>query len=302
VHNTKRTYLALAAFVLLAARCSSSPSTDDGGTDAANGNDGTNGNDSGNGNDTGSGNDTGTPSKPNMGGVYFSESKTQNTTTYVATASFFSVPDGGTASGGCAGTKNGNCCYTPPSMADSGTTGGGTAVSAGGITLKDGTTTMTTMTPTGTTYTAVSDPPTTALTWNAADMLSVSAAGDTVHAFSGSVAAVGLFAGVTPALSVITPTAITRSQDFTITWTAGAGNISLSLSATKNLSTPDGAIVCTAADTGTMTVPTALLTQFSTGDKGFVILTRTASSDASNDNATITISSSTTDEGSATYN
>jgi hypothetical protein len=290
--------LGLTVVVLMAIRCGSGTSQNgDGGTDANNGNDGTSGND-GSGGD--SGNDGTASSKPYAGGVYLSESKTQNTTSYSASASFYAVPDSGTTSGACAGTKSGNCCYTPPSQADGGTTST-TPVGAGGITIKDGTTTIATLTPTGTTYTPVSDPPTSALTWNAGDTINISAAGDTVHAFSGMVTAAALFAGVSPALSYITPIAITRSSDFTITWTAGTGKVTLLVSALK-VATSEGVIVCSAADTGTMTVPTALLTNFSAGDTGVVTLTRAETTDASNDNATITLSSSTSSGGTATFN
>lgn len=274
----------------------------DGGNDSGGG-DATNGNDSGNAGD--SGGDSAAPLKANLGSVIFSHSqtKTGNTTSdsYVASASFVATPDAGTSGGGCVGTQSGSCCYVPPSQADAGTTGGGTPVSAGGITVKDGQTTIATMSPNGTTYTAVSNPPTTALTWNAGDSLDVTAAGDTVHAFSGSVASVALFAGVTPALSILAPIAIPRSSDFTITWTAATGSIGVAMSATKGVS-PDGVITCSSSsDTGTMTVPKALLQNFSAGDTGYVSMSRIISAAASNDNATITLASTTAASGSATF-
>ena len=53
-----------------------------------------------------------------------------------------------------------------------------TAVSAGGITLKDGTTTIGTMSPNGTTYTALNSVSTSTLKWTDGDTIDVSAAGD----------------------------------------------------------------------------------------------------------------------------
>jgi hypothetical protein len=267
------------------------------------GNDVQNGNDSGNGNDTGSGNDSGTdsgpkPSKANFGSVNFSETKFQNTTTYIASAGFFATPDGGTStSSGCTGTQVGSCCYTPPS--DGGTTGSTpTAVSAGGITIKDGTTTIGTMSPTGTTYTALNSGTTNTLKWVDGDSLSVSAAGDTVHAFSGSVTSVALLAGVTPALSFTTPTVISKSQNFTITWTTGTGAASLILAQTGG---GGGVITCSSTtDPGTFTVDKSLLASL-TAVAGSIILSRTNTSDASPDNADVTLSSSTTTTGTTTY-
>ena len=289
--------------IACAAACSGDDknNSDGGGNDSGNGGDGTNGNDSGNGGDSGGG-----PSKPNAGTVSFShtQTKTGNTTTdaYTASAAFVAVPDGGTSGGGgCSGTQSGSCCFIPPSQADAGTGGGATAVSAGGITAKDGSNTIATMSPNGTTYTAVTNPPTSSLTWNAGDSISVNAAGDTVHAFSGSVNAVALFAGVTPALSFLTPTQIPRSSDFTITWTGGTGAIEVILTAQK-LTQNDGVITCSASsDSGTMTVPHDLLGNLNANDTGTITLVRTISADASPDNATVTLQTTTSESGTVSY-
>jgi hypothetical protein len=230
--------------------------------------------------------------------VTLSQTATGNTNVFTGSAEFYGVAQ---PAGGCAGTQNGSCCYVGPS--DGGTSTTPTAVSAGAITIKDGTTSIGTLTPTGTTYTAISNPPTTAFTWAAGDTLAISAAGDTVHAFSGNVTAVSLFTGVQPALSEITPTTINRSSDFTITWTSKTGSILLSLSALKGLqNTPDGIITCNASsDSGTMTVPAALLGNFTANDSGSISLTRASSADASPDNATVTISEETSDPGRVTF-
>ena len=270
----------------------------DAGNDVQNGNDTGTGSDTGSGNDTGTGNDSGPkPQKANFGTVSFTESKVQNQTTYTASAAFFATPDAGTSSqGGCTGTQVGACCYTPPP--DGGTTGPTpTAVSAGGITIKDGNTTIGTMTPSGTTYTALSSTTTNTLKWTDGDVLNVSAAGDTVHAFSGNVTTVALLAGVTPALSFAPGTTISKSQNFTITWTAGTGAVSLSLLQTAQL----GVISCSSAtDSGTFTIDKSLLANF-TALTGTISLTRTIAADASPDNADVTLGSSTSATGSTAY-
>jgi hypothetical protein len=277
--------------------------TTDGGNDAQNGNDATNGNDTGNGSDTGNGNETGTdsgpqPAKANYGFVSFSESKNQNTSTYTASAAFYATPDSGvtTPPSGCT-TTVGSCCYKAPP--DAGTTGSNpTPVSAGGITLKDGATTIGTMSPTGTTYTALNSGTTNTLKWTDGDSITVSAAGDTVHPFSGSVATVTLFAGVSPALSFVPGTTISKSQNFTISWTAGTGATSLLLSEGNIVG---GTISCTATtDPGTFTIDKSLLASL-TSLTGTITLSRTNEADASPDNATITLESTTSTSGSTTF-
>ncbi len=285
--------LIFATALLLA--CGGDDSTNtDGGKDASTGDSG--------GNTDGGGTDGGGTSKAYFGSVNFSESKTQSTTTYVASAGFYATPDGGTAAGGCTGTKSGSCCYTPATGAsDAGTPPAPTPVSAGGITVKDGTSTIATMTPTGTTYTPITNQPTTTLTWVDGDSLDISAAGDTVHAFSGSVTAATLFAAVTPALSFTTPTNVPRASDFTVTWTAKTGSILLTMSALK-VAVSDGTISCTASsDTGTITVPHDLMANFTAADTGVVTLSRTSSGAAAPDNAAITLNSSTSTGGTVLF-
>lgn len=280
------------------AACGGDSSTTDGGSDGSANNDGTVGNDG----SAGDGGSEAAPPKQYTGSVNLSETAGGNINVFSASAAFEDTPDSGTSSSGCLGTQSGSCCYVPPGT-DAGTPPTPVFVGAGAITIKDGTTSIGTMTPTGTTYTAITNPPTTALTWAAGDTLAISGAGDTVHAFSGSVDAVAEFAAVSPALSQVVPTTINRSADFTITWTAKTGSISLTLAATKGLTTPDGTITCTASsDTGTITVPHALLGNFTAADGGQILLGRTASGDASVDNASITIFSSTGANGKATFN
>jgi hypothetical protein len=289
-----RVCVSLSVLALLAVRCNGdSTNNNDGGNDSG-------GNDVANGTDTGtdSGKD-GTASKPYVGGVNLTESKTGTVTSMTASAGFYT--SSGTGTPGCTGTSvmSGNCCYTPPAAPSDGGVVTPTAVGAGVITLKDATATIATMTPTGTAYTAVTNPPTVALTWAPGDSIAIAAVGDTVHAFSGTVTAAALFAAINPAFS-FTATAVSRAADYVVTWTSGTGNITLIASALKGTAS-DGVIICTATDTGTMTLPTALLTKFTANDTGSLSLSRTISSDASVDNATITLASSTSALGLVTY-
>jgi hypothetical protein len=270
----------------------------DSGNDSSNGNDASNGNDVNSGND-GSSNDSdgqSTTPKAYYGGVYLSETVTKTgtstSTTYSASAGFYATPDGGVNTS-CSGTTYGSCCYVPAGSI----TGSSTTVSAGGITIKDGTATIATLTPTGTTYSTVTNPTTTALTWMPGDSISVAAAGDTVDAFSGSVTAAALFADVNPTLSYITPTHVPRNADFQPTWTTSSGtNITLSLSTISH-----GTITCSAADTGTIDVPTAALENFSANDTGTLSIERASSASAADTNATVTLSSSTSAGGSVLF-
>jgi hypothetical protein len=296
--NDTHTAWMLAFFFAITPACGSGD--DNGTTDASNGSDSGDGTDSGSGTDsatggdTGTGNDSGPSLEANFGSVTFTQTQTTtgNTTTdnYSASAGFDETPDGGVASG-CSGTQSGSCCYVASAQTTT-----YTAVSAGGITLKDGTSTIGTMSPTGTTYASLDSTTTNSLKWNPGDALAVSAAGDTVHAFNGDVTAVALLAGVDPALGGITPIDIPKSADFTITWTSATGAILVTVGTQSH-----GTITCSASsDSGTMTVPHDLLGNFNSGDLASVSLSRTISADASTDNATVTLYSRTSKSGTAT--
>lgn len=286
--NSTHACVALSALVSLALHCNgdSSNNTDGGGNDASS--DGTSNTDAGK---------DGSGSKPYAGGVTLTESKTGTSTIMTASAGFYA--SSGTGTGTCSGTKSGNCCYTAPAAPSDAGVVTPMAEGAGVITVKDAAATIATLTPAGTTYTAVTNPPTAALTWAAGDSIAISAVGDTVHAFSGTVTAAALFAAITPAFS-FTATTVPRGADYVLTWTAGTGTVTLIASALKGAAS-DGTIICSATDTGTMTIPTALLSMFTAADTGDLSLTRTIPADASVDNATITLSSSTSALGLVKY-
>jgi hypothetical protein len=83
-----------------------------------------------------------------------------------------------------------------------------------------------------------------------------------------------------------------------MTWSAASGTIQLVLTDSKSGAT----ISCSAADTGTMTVPANLLANFSTSDSGTLILLRSATQAPSDDNATIALTVYAATTGSTKYN
>jgi len=207
-------------------------------------------------------------------------------------AGFLATPDAGAAST-CKGTQSGNCCYMP---SGSGTGNTVTYVSAGDIVVKDGNIAIATMSPS--TQGGVMDVYATSsqqdstYKWAGGDTLSFTAAGGTVNAFSGTVVAPGLMQNITPALSTTTPTMVSASSDFTVTWTpagtSGAAS-SIFVGATKN-STPDGSISCNGMDSaGTITVPQALLANMTSGDGLQIVLTRLVSSTLTAGNVKVAI-------------
>jgi hypothetical protein len=206
------------------------------------------------------------------------------TTSYDAFASFVMTPDGGTTAG-CMQTA-GSCCLQAP------TDGGAppSSVSAGTITVKYAAQTIATLVPSGTTYAATSSGP-----WVAGDLVNVLSTGDTVHALNGSVATALVFSNVAPALA--TGITMSKSQSFTITWTAATG-------AARVLLTQDNApavITCSApTDPGTMTIDASLLAGLSSAT-GTIALYRATVADASPDNADVSIVSEVETTGVVTF-
>ncbi len=213
---------------------------------------------------------------------------------------FIGTPGGGASTGSA--SPGGMCSYTPPPPPSDGglpVTGTGSttvAVSAGAITVKDGTATVATLPfvdagpgAVNTYLATTSTSP--GLTWDAGDTLAVAAAGDVVSAFTANINTGADFAGVTPALSYTTPIVIPRNADFTVTWTPGSGDtVELQLSAT-NGTADDGSIDCTVPDSdGTITVPSALLGNFTANDKGSALLVRSWANTATGANVTVYLS------------
>jgi hypothetical protein len=119
------------------------------------------------------------------------------------------------------------------------------------------------------------------LAWNSGDVLHVSATGATFPAFSGMVTAPAAFAGVTPAVSLVSPIDVPTSG-FTISWTPVNDGAQIQLILGIDAAMNSVSLSCTAADTaGQIVVPAALLTQLAGfGDTGGTVgLTRTVTVD-----------------------
>jgi hypothetical protein len=159
----------------------------------------------------------------------------------------------------------GDCCYTPP-----GNTPPPMQQSAGKLTVKDGTTTIDTLT--APPYLA--DNATTAtLTWTPGSTLKVSAAGSTVDAFNLSVVAPAKLAGVMPAFTA-TPITVKKSADLVVSWTPSSeacSQVAFTVGQTPVTLPYIGCVVDDAA--GTLTVPKQLLSMF-TATTGTATITR----------------------------
>jgi hypothetical protein len=175
---------------------------------------------------------------------------------------------------------SGRCCFIPPADDDAGTLA---MVSAGTIALADKGTSIGAVPFQGTTY------PTSVGTssWGAGDTLSVTAPGDVVKAFTGSV--------VAPEVLVATaPTAASQSitKDMAITWTPSAtpGATIIAYMGAAVDDTHRGTLKCLADDaTGALTVPASILGHFRSGGTGALALARGNASFVASENANIEI-------------
>jgi hypothetical protein len=215
-------------------------------------------------------------------------------TTYSAIGAFIATVASSTCQGG---TPSGDCCYKPP---PSSTTGGTpTAVSAGAITVVDSSTTIGTLTFAGGVYTLSSLPAT--LTWQPGDSLTASAAGATVDSFTGTVTAPGTISGLNPALSIATPTNITLSSSWSISWTPdtrGGETMIVTLTPKGGV----GEISCSVPDSaGTVTLPAALLGNFTVGHMATAIATRLSGASPNDSNAQVNLVASVEVGGSAKF-
>jgi hypothetical protein len=258
----------------------------------------------------GGGAETGPAKLPYVGSVSADSTVAATTTTHSLTGAFALASDAGAAGadgGTCLGTESGSCCYVPPgTLAEAGAGDAGTTVSlvsAGTLSVTDGTTAVANITPgSNNGYAITSGTSNPSVTWNGGDMLTVSAAGAAVEAFSGKMTAVEDFAGLTPALSYKTATTVPIASDLTISWTAGNGTtVHVLIDAVKG-TTNEGTISCSAADSAhTVTVPSALLGKFASGDTGLITLNRSSVTQVTGPNATVSLISTSTTGGTAKF-
>ncbi len=219
---------------------------------------------------------------------------------FTLSGAFFATPASTPATPMCpsTGTPSGSCCYLPPVATDGGTAAdGGTtamAVSAGTITIKDAAANVAALNPlmNGGGYFITSGTMNPSVRWNPGDMLSISASGATVQAFTGSLTSVDDLAGVMPALST-TAHPVPLGSDLAISWTVGNGTNVTTLLAVKS-----GTITCQVSDSaGTVSVPSALLGKLTTGQEGVLTLSRSTSTKVTGPNATVTLIGTTSSGG-----
>jgi hypothetical protein len=179
-------------------------------------------------------------------------------------------------------TTVGSCTYCANHV-DGGTSGGTlmiTLLSAGVLTVKDGTSTLATLDYQGDDagmgdYEIDSNTDAT-LTWAAGDALSVSATGGEIPAFSASITAPQDVAGLMPALSLTSTTTVSTSAPFVLSWTPSS-DTGAQMSLVIGGFSGGGTASCTAADSaGSIAVPAAILQKFGMGG-GTMGLTKTVS-------------------------
>jgi hypothetical protein len=195
----------------------------------------------------------------------------------------------------------GNCCVFSPSVYDGGLP---TEFRAGTITVKDGTSTISTIMPGATNQYTDSNSTDAGLVWKAGDVVTFSGSGDVVHAFSAQVTAVEDVAGLMPALSLTSPPfTISLSADFVLSWTPSTGNgvkVIVGLLAYHGGSIKDLEIQCQGMDSaGTMTVPKSLLSNLPQSDSCLVGISRYSASTVVSDNVSGTLTSETHAWGNA---
>lgn len=221
--------------------------------------------------------------KANSGFVVLIEgvSLSDNALEWNANAGFEDQP--APAPAACYGQQVGSCCYNPGTPVDGGAANtGGNMISAGTIKIARSGNLLGTMVPSSAIYPSLSSSSTPTLAWTAGDMLTVSATGAAVHAFSGNVKTVALFANVSPGLST-TALPMSRTSNFTISWTKAAGDVSLYFSVGVQ------SILCAApSDPGSFTIDKSLLAKLPQA-LASLSLTRTIRTDISSDNANVEV-------------
>jgi len=212
--------------------------------------------------------DGGTPSEdaaaPSTKGGFVSLLQARPAAVYTTTAhaGFYAAPPALTRAG-CTATVTGACtvqeCGAPPSAGDAGASSAA-APTAGEVTITGGLIAASgiVLTPNADgTYGAQNGA---AQAFQGGETLTVKAAGSATGApaFEGKTVVAPTDVVVTPALSFVTPTAVSRTTDFTFNWTAGgAGHVNVVLS-TVQTDQSSVVITCKAlASAGSVVVPQA---------------------------------------------
>ncbi len=238
------------AFACLATACTvgASPALTSG-TQGTGGTSGPNGTSGGTGGGT-----TSVGTAPFFGTVSLVEANAGSSKLYLGSAHFH-ASDGGDPFA-CRGTQAGDCCLTP-----AGTPPPEDELSAGQITFtSNGAQIGQIELDPGGYQTITSGGGNTAFHWSPGDTLGVSAAGDTIRAFSGTSIAPGELAGLIPMPSAIT-LIVMGADGLTLTWTPSSGPGSFHavfVDGETNVLTCEAPL-----SAGTLDLPTALLTLLS---------------------------------------
>jgi hypothetical protein len=181
--------------------------------------------------------------------------------------------------------KSGACCYVPPPAADAGAPVG---VSAGTISVASMGSTVATMTFGAGTYSTndVEMPP----WWAPGGMISVTAPGDTIQAFSATVTAPAAVTGLSPDPGPETSTvSISVSSAWSIGWTPSSSSGTRVFVELIN-NTQGSEIKCIEGDAvGTVSVSPTLLKQFAAGSGGGLVISRAVLNTASCANANVLV-------------
>jgi hypothetical protein len=247
--------------------------------------------------DSGSGGD-GSASEPYTGTVILASIVSGGTTLHTAIVEFLATA--AASQPYCqGGTVSGSCCYEPPvtSLGDGGIP---TLYAAGDISVTASGAPIGTVSFSSGHYALSSSPST--FSWKPGDLLGVSAAGSTVDRFSASVQAPGLISGLSPALSLTSPIAITLASGWTVAWTKDtASGETMIVTVTPAGGPPRGEISCSVPDSaGTVSVPANLLANFAGASAARVIAVRYAGTSAADANATVAVLAQVEVGGAAT--
>ena len=231
-----------------------------------------------------------TTGKPYQGYVTF-EFDAQQNDEYTCLAAFSRSTSLTTCSGG---ELQGNCCFLPAAVALANLMNEPpTNVSAGTITLRDGSSTLASIpfAPGNIFYDVHS------ISWNPGDTLGVTANGDAggVDAFSGTIVAPAGFEGLSP--DIIVPFELSRTSSFDLTWTpTSMGTVTFKIGDDA----APGEIFCTApGSSGSLIVPAAFLGNFPAGDQVNLELLMANNAALADANATVELTAQVIVQGTA---